>query len=262
MLVSEMSYRVLIEEQKLLQKDDFSNIPVLTHLLNSGYYASQILAIRRLFDQAPKGDVLSLSRVLNDIKKHQYLFTREIFVSFDGTPYDPVPPESIVPGLQPQDSPFSMFIRSKHRHERFDLLSKVSFDKSSRFDRIHIDIFNRLDDWLNASGAQRLVKLSHKYIAHAADQHSRRKIKITGLDFAEVESVQKVIVRVSRAIFDIILNSGVHSQVVPMIPLDFFGKGWDGKAIVLSTARMKKQWDELASDRNSWPNNLEIDLCN
>ncbi len=259
MVLSEMSYRVMLEEQKHATDKDSTAIPLLAHLVVSGYFSSQILAIRRLFDHAD--DVISLRRVLNDVKAHRHLLTREIFVSFDGTPYEQPRPAAIIRELQPVGSPFSLHRRSKQRHERFDLLAKVSSATRSRFDRVHLDIFSKLDAWLDNSGAQRLIKLSHKYLAHAADPSSRKNIKLTGLAFSEVESIQMAIIRTCRAIFDIILISGVHSPVVPLVPLGYFGRVWDGDKMVVSTSRMQDHWDKLEKIRNKWPENLDVDLC-
>jgi hypothetical protein len=142
----------------------------------------------------------------------------------------------------------------------FDALSRVLPGERSRFDRIHESIFSRLDNWLASSGGHSLVQLSHKYLAHAADPKSKGDVGQASLSFAEIEKVQKAIVRVSRAIFDVILSSGVYSPVVPMVPLDFLGKVYDANSMVESTSRMQQHWDEMAETRNAWPSNLRSDL--
>ena len=45
----------------------------------------QVLAIRRLTDTTK--NVLSLSKLLQDIRSHRQLLTRENYVAFDGLPY-------------------------------------------------------------------------------------------------------------------------------------------------------------------------------
>ncbi len=60
--------------------------PLISRSLIQGYAASQGLAIRRLVDR--RRDVISLHRLLLDIKRHRSLLTREIYVSGDGLPYD------------------------------------------------------------------------------------------------------------------------------------------------------------------------------
>jgi hypothetical protein len=188
MLLSEMSFRVVRDE---VAKDPASivNIPLVANLLTSGYFSSQVLATRRLLDGRP--DVISLRRLIDDIRKNRNLITREIYVSFDGTAYKPELPELTIPGLQPADSPFSEWNRSRVRHERFDKLSKVAPKNRARDNYIHGSMFSKMDDWIEASAASKLVAVSHKYLAHAAQQSSINTAVPTGLSFAEVEGIQK-----------------------------------------------------------------------
>jgi hypothetical protein len=257
MLLSEMSFRVVRDE---VAQDATStlNIPLVAHLMSSGYFSSQVLATRRLLDDRP--DVISLRRLIDDIRKNRNLITREIYVSFDGTAYAPGLPELTIPGLQPADSPFSEWNRSRVRHERFDKLSKVSLENRARDNKIHESAFSKIDNWIDASGASKLITLSHKYLAHAAEQKTINGAIPTGLSFAEVEGIQKAVVHSMRVIYDIILSSGTYSEVVPMVPLDFFGRVWNGESLIESTSRMNKQWDEMAEERNQWVKNLDSDF--
>lgn len=138
MLHSEMSFRVVREEGA---KDPSSmlNAPLVVHLLNSGYFLSQVLATRRLLDSR-KG-VISLRRLIDDIRNNRDLITREVYVSFDGTAYAPERPELEIPGLQPAESPISKWNLSRVRQERFDKLSKVFPENRARDDKIHKSVF-------------------------------------------------------------------------------------------------------------------------
>lgn len=257
MLLSEMSFRVVREE---VAKDPASmlNIPIVGHLLSSGYLSSQVLATRRLLDD--RQDVISLRRLINDIRNNRSLITREIYVSFDGTPYETELPERRIPGLQPPDSAFSECNRSQLRHERFDKLSQVAAENRARDNTISESAFSKMDDWIDVSGASKLITLSHKYLAHAAEQRTISPAIPTGLSFAEVEGIQKAIVQSMRVIYDIILSSDTYSDVVPTVPPGFFGKVWNGESLIESTARMKKQWDEMARKRNQWVRDLDSDF--
>lgn len=254
MLLLEMSFRVVWEE---LEKDPASalNTPLVAYLLSSGYFSSQVLATRRLLDKSSK--VISLRRLIEDIRNNRDLVTREIYVSFDGTAYEPELPELTIPGLQLRDSPFSKWNRSRVRHERFDKLSKVAPENRKRDNKIHESVFSRMDEWINASGASELVILSHKYLAHAAQKSSITTALPRELSFAKVEGIHKAIVQSMRVIYDIILSSSTYSEVVPGVPPGFFGKVWNGERLIESTARMNKQWDEMAKERNQWVRNLD-----
>lgn len=55
--------------------------------LIGGYVATQVLAIRLLVDNRGE-DVISLRKLLKDVRSNYVLFTRENYVCFDGLPYD------------------------------------------------------------------------------------------------------------------------------------------------------------------------------
>jgi hypothetical protein len=52
-----------------------------------GHVATQVLAIRRLVDDG-NSDIISLRRLVKDMRRNFALFTRENHVCFDGLPYD------------------------------------------------------------------------------------------------------------------------------------------------------------------------------
>jgi hypothetical protein len=115
--------------------------------------------------------------LLDDIRAHAGLITREIYVSYDGTRYDPnlwqndpqlngnKDTESW--GLQAPG--LNNYLRSFHRHEVFDRFSGSPMSQRSRSDLIKQSVFDHLDKLLDESGAQNLRKLANKFIAHAAD---------------------------------------------------------------------------------------------
>jgi len=257
MLLSEMSFRVVRDEGA---KDPTSilNVPLVAHLLNSGYYSSQVLATRRLLD--PRNDVISLRRLIDNLRENRDLITREVYVSFDGTAYAPELPEQDIPGLQPAESPLSEWIRSRDRHERFDKLSNVLPGNRARDNKIDESVLLMMDGWIESPAASKLITISHKYLAHAAQQSTIRTAVPTGLSFAEVEGIQKAVVQSMRVIYDIILSSDIYSEVVPMVPLGFFGTVWNEESLIESTARMNKQWDEMAEERNKWVRDIDNDL--
>lgn len=87
---------------------------------------AQVLGIRRLMDE--RRDVISLGRLLRDIKKNAVLFTRENYVSGTGLPYnlpsiDPsmAIPSGGVPGTAfvSWDSPLGGSHLTEAAHTRF-----------------------------------------------------------------------------------------------------------------------------------------------
>ena len=160
--------------------------PLLAGLIDQGFVATQILAIARLVDH--RRDVISLRRLLDDIDAHANLITREIFVCYDGLPFDPVaaerayweregwPPSGGMIGL-PTEGP-DAFDMSRMAHEAFDKVAAPGSVSRARGDRIDPAVFASLRDTLAAPDVAAILKLRHKFVAHAADAASRGKAGI------------------------------------------------------------------------------------
>jgi hypothetical protein len=265
MIFLDMGYRVLMMPRGEPPQD--ANIAARNGLLGAsldiGYAATQVLAIRRLLDGRP--DVTSLQRLLSDLKKNRSLITRENYVAWDGKPYDPNGWQSLPPSPEIQiygaEAPgLYGYVISKVRHELFDKLSGVSATKRSRTDLIRVALFDKLKGWLRSVEAEKLILLSHKFYAHAADANSLGSLANAGVLLSDIEKAQKAIVRVERAITDDILFIGVARAVVGMQPLGFL-KGLDAPYVTTETiAKMDAHWDELEAERNTWSKGYESDL--
>jgi len=237
----------------------------LAHFMDQGYVATQILAIRRLLDK--RGDVISIRRLLNDISENKNLVTREIYVSYNGLPYDPNSWQS----SHQEDDPMIMmwgieapglnnYLASNERHKVFDRLSGVPAGVRKRSDQISDKIFEKLTQWLDTSPAETLITLSHKFFAHAADKASLDSLQYSGVSLNDIAAAQKAIVRVERAITDEILFVGIARGVVPSPVLGFY-KGLDSPfASSASTEKMYSHWQELAGERNSWLKGIADEL--
>ena len=78
-------------------------------------------------------------------------------------------------------------------------------------------------NWANSGF---LFQLSHQFFARASTTESRGSVKYSGVDFADVDKVQRALVRVERAITDFLLFIGMSRDVVPMPRLGLL-KGLD-----------------------------------
>jgi hypothetical protein len=265
MVFNDLSYRMLARARGDLGlgPEIAARSGLLAHLLDEGYMATQVLSIRRLLDD--RKDVYSVRRLFDNIFESSALITRENFVAYDGTPYEPSGWQSLPPSPESQiwgiDAPsFAHFLRSFHRHKMFDKLSGVAESKRTRRDTIRPKVFERLLSLLNSPAALKLVKFSHKFLAHASDAAFRQGMKHTGVLLKDIEAVQKAIISVERAITDDILYIGIAREVVPMTPLGFL-KGLD-KMYVPSEeiTKMDAHWDELKEDRDKWKHSYEKTL--
>ena len=238
---------------------------LLAHLLDQGYVATQVLAIRRLLDK--RKDVVSLRRLFDDIVAHKHLFTREIYVGHDGLPYEFDAWKALPPSIEKQiwgiEAPgLSQFLMSRQLHEKFDRLSGVQAANRQRSDLVRQEVFDRLKQWLESPSAERLITLSHKFLAHAADVNSRGSLSYSGIQLSDVTEVHRDVIRIERAITDELLFIGIVRNVVPMTPLGFL-KGLDHPYVQTEfKAKMEEHWKQLADERDEWLKSITNDLYN
>jgi hypothetical protein len=174
MVWREVAFRTL---SNLAVTDDTNalNNPLLTEALLEGHVATQVLAIRKLMDDR-RGDIISLRRLVKDLRHDFHLFTRENYVCHDGLPYDyqAVRQKTWLQKLGQQGGFVWMPIHgpeadgtSELAHTQFDALAGIDSAKRSRDDRLPDRLLTTIEGWLDASGADDLKKWSNTYLAHS-----------------------------------------------------------------------------------------------
>jgi hypothetical protein len=99
MLWNDAVFRMANEARRLSRQGGYQSSArnwTLAQFMDQGFVATQTLSIRKLMEKAsanPARQVVSLRRVLDDIKAHRHLISREHYVAHDGLPYDPEPGE-------------------------------------------------------------------------------------------------------------------------------------------------------------------------
>jgi hypothetical protein len=182
--------------------------PLLLDMLRSGYAALALLAIRRLTDpneseqtretkrkkqtkdRENKRSVISLKRIIDELEDNASTISREVFVTWDGTPYDPaamlaeadrrLSEKASMPGKiqayagwgDSGGQGLSGFEASLRRHEIFDLLAGVPPGKRTSDDRIKLDVICVLRGMLKASEIEHIRTVASKKIAHADESRS------------------------------------------------------------------------------------------
>jgi hypothetical protein len=88
MLFDDLTYRSIASVRESVPADDAisARSSTLAYLLDRGYVFTQVLAIQKLLDN--REDVISVRRLLKDVRRHRGLITREVYVAGDGLPYD------------------------------------------------------------------------------------------------------------------------------------------------------------------------------
>ena len=181
---------------------------LVSEAIVTGYFATQVLSIRRLMDK--RKDVISLPCLLKDLRRHLRFFTRENFVGFDGLPYDYEAAQQRVRlrHLAQGGGPFwgersgpDAHSPAARAHKQFDRLTGVRPENRRRDDRLPKRIIETLDDWLKEDVIDEIVKWSHTFLAHAAGPTSpnRNDIAAAAPTVDKITTSIKCFVRVANA---------------------------------------------------------------
>jgi hypothetical protein len=260
MLWHDVTFRSLAELANGNHNSAIHN-PLLTEALVNGYFATQVLSIHRLMDT--RTDVISLPRLLTDLRQHFRLFTRENVVSFDGLPYDHEAAQHRVMlcQLAQGGGPFwgaqsgaDAALPSSLAHEQFDRLSGVRREKRRRDDRLPVRIIDILEGWLKDDGIEEIVKWSHTFLAHAAGPNSpnRDAIADAAPTVDEIRVAIRCFVRVTEAVTNFILAHSCRGMLVPVPQFNQFEKLANAVMASGGSKLAHDQWDKFTSERNAY----------
>jgi hypothetical protein len=240
---------------------------LLTDALFSGHIATQVLAIRRLIDKT-KG-VISLRRLVRDIRSNLSLLTRENYVCFDGLPFDYATVQRKEMLARAGDVFWwgdawgpNAHGTSQMAHEQFDkLMGRSTGGQPQREDRIPTSILITLEKWLDDSGADELAKWSHSYLAHASIPERRKEIGAFQATTHKITKTIKNLTRVTEAISAHILFAGGRSgSLMPVAQFDQFEKLDQPVMRSGGEAEASEFWNKLSDEQNSYLDDLVTDL--
>ena len=260
-------FRVLYDSRRLAAragKPSAALNRMVAAFLDNGFVAMQALAIRKLLD--PRKDVISLLRLVTDIKENWHLFTRVVFVGYDGCPFDTGPGEDVFnrefgdqfssKGIAcwvtvPITSGPNAWRHAERLHERFDRLSGCDPRKLSRADELPPSIICELLKLLKGDSIRKAKDLANKRIAHAADAASRKLVEknLDGLRFADIEDAQRALVTIAGFVSASLLDSPIHA-LTPTLQYDLcehLDAGW-----VREPNRLWAMWDGVATSQDQW----------
>ena len=266
MVWTDVSFKVLTNFA-VNDENNALNNSLLGEALIDGNVATQVLAIRRLMDDG-NSDIISLRRLVKDMKRNFALFTRENYVCFDGLPYDY---EAVQLKEMMERAGKGAFwgettgpgahSTSRMAHEQFDKLAGIDPAKRSREDRLPLSLMTTIEKWLVESGADELAKWSHAYLAHAGGPESRKRISDLRVTANKITDAIKALARVTEAISAWLLFAGGRtSALMPVAQFNPFER--------LNTPVMPpggeddadKLWDQLSDERNSYLDGVDDEL--
>ena len=264
MMFHDLTYRSITSVRGSISPDTklAARSNTLAYLIDTGYLANQILAVAKLVDEG--SEVISVRRLLKDIKKKREVLTREIYVAGFGDPYNPevwrenvnqTDPSVRIWGLQAPG--LSRWIYSYDAHKRFDQLAGVAPAERTRNDLIRPIIFDRIDSWLSIAEIKRLKTVRDNFFAHAGDalKHGR-PTTMQSVRFDELDRAQEAIIRAERAITDGLLNYRIARNVIGMPPLGIFSDLDAPYSTNDAENAMRARWDQLETQREGWKDGI------
>ncbi len=227
---------------------NFSLNGPLLRILDEEFVVFQVMAIRRLTDRKfrdPQKAIISLIRLIDDIKEHKNLLTRENYICCEGTVY--AEPDSM--------DDLSNWVDWKRKQSNFDIMSSISEDKRDRLDKINISLINRLEE--NLKVCKVIRKYANKFIAHASDpqtnpEMSEKEKKIT-LD--KLDECYRAIARTASFLGAVLL----YEYPLGGIPTPQYDNLKNLDKAMISKADMHKLrmfWKERFQEVDDWDNNL------
>jgi hypothetical protein len=266
MMWQDAAWRLVNEARRFTLEDGPSAAiaPILGAMLDRGYVSGQIIAISRLLErsnpQHPKKGVISLRRVVDEMDENRDLFTREIFVSHDGLPYD-------WKGVRAREtwstsvrwldhSGPGAWVTAMGQHETFDGLSGTGPDNQNREDQMADAVFDRLKAVFDDPVFADVLTLRHKNVAHAADAFSRAQVADIpkGLKLEQFARAHYLLLGLMQATSTLLFGRWIGAAV-PVMQSDHF-KYLDSVFVRRERLReLSEFWDAHCNERDRWLTN-------
>lgn len=215
----------------------------LVELIHDRYFWSQVVLLRRLFEKPAvrsERDVFSLPTVLAHVKQYQAVITRQNYVCYDGTLYDP----------QNVQHSWKSQLVSSGRHSVFDTMTDLKHGGRSRSDRISTRIIPSIERFAHVP--ERLEYYANKYAAHASDPRNRAApgLEPELLSLRHLESLHQTAVW-----FALSLGKLSDQLVLSEVPVPQFDQfvGW-GESLFSATvvSRLHAYWKKRVQLIRSW----------
>jgi hypothetical protein len=211
--------------------------PQVLCLLDAGFVATQASGVRRLVDRGK--DVISLGRLVDDIRHSHSLLTRENYLACRNLPYDfeqakeahframaNAPADVAFRGMDTEGP--EAWSEAKRAHARFDKLSEKPGTARSKGDLVSARWLDRLASRIKDCENVRIF--TNKFIAHAADPSSRSKLTAgqLGVTLRRLAGCHRALLEVAEFVACRILqcSAGASIPTPSFDPLENLDKAW------------------------------------
>ncbi|OHB60299.1 MAG: hypothetical protein A2167_03480 [Planctomycetes bacterium RBG_13_46_10] len=223
MLLDAAVFNVINEARKYATTDarGYPELNELIHgLINRSFLKTQTLSIRKLYDE--RQDVISLQRLINDMKENKAFITRENILSAIELPYNYE--EAINEGHRTNNSKMiAEGACSENVHKNVDLLAGVEPAQRQPNDTVRDSVFDQLNKWLDK--CKPIVNFVNKIVAHSATEESKGKVpeKDLRISRAKIHKGHGRIVKITAFIGQFLLyESSGWSNFLPVYSGDKF----------------------------------------
>jgi len=254
------AYRIFNEARRHAdaKKPNAAIAPLLGEFVDQAYVWGEIVAIGRLTDPAaddPARGVVSLPTVLKLVRDQRDSLTRELFVTYDGTPYDSEPGKAaaraaISPGVrwvarEPWED-------AEDRHALFDRLSRKAPDKRRPDDIVHRAVLTACETRLRVPAIRKFRKLRNKVVSHAASAESRGDLGAFGLSMAAVDEAHRAVIEVTETLSAVALGEILVGGPVAIPQYDVLKDLEHPFAFAGDLDRLQGLWSDHTKERDGW----------
>lgn len=235
--------------------------------IDNCHFRLQSLAIRRLMDTGT--DVISLRRLLQDIKANASIVTRGSFFEAEGLTYDSNAAKGVAEqdrrrrfekaysssggtGAYWLDSDLENAWRwSEEAHKDFDRFSGTTVSARSVSDSLRPEFIDALLSELDI--CKGVYKYVNKMIAHASDPASRNRLaeKEISLSLARIEECEKAICRVTSFVsVHLVPGAQLTALAVPQFDqFQYIEKPWINEEDV---SKLRALWAHFDQQTHEW----------
>jgi hypothetical protein len=205
-------YNISQENNVSLSNNRNARLPnsVFWEFIYFSHFEIQTNAIMRLLDKRKNKDVLSLRRLLEDIKENRLCLTRQNILESLDLPYEYKNGLIANPGTEE----FKKCFHAQQMHQNIDRLAGISDENQRKpSDTIRECVIDWILNQLKADELKNIETYRHKYVAHSATEESRngKNLKDMEIKLSKLSKANEIICKTASFVSENILGDGQKS---------------------------------------------------